>query len=215
MRVILSKSFISGSMLYRKVSARNLNGRGAGCGRSFGDGEKGGFRLLRDFDVRLEKFRKRFDAGYQPRAGPRKITICLQRVDAPAADGRHGIPLLGKIHRAILVARLLRAIAARCDKENFWRRFDDVLQRDAERWRADLAENVLPAGHVNHLRDPVAANIEGFEPFEKCDSGTSRRWIQLLLEHAQMRANFLEECLGLRTAAGFFADQKNVTPDIS
>ncbi len=111
-------------------------------------------------------------------------------------------------------ARLLRAVTARRDQQNLRFRLHDILQMHAERRRADFAQNVFPARHVNHFRNPVAANIERLQPFQERHAGTIRRWRQLLLQRAEARADLLQQGFRLMTAAGFFPDPQNVAPDI-
>src|SRR6266567_7963584 len=108
------------------VLGSGLNG-GSASVRARTDRQNGGFRVARNLNRGMEKFGKRFDACNQPRTRPRKVTVGFQRVDAPVANGWHGIPLLGKIERKVFVARPLRAVAARRDKKNLRRRLHDIL----------------------------------------------------------------------------------------
>src|SRR5207302_9708828 len=107
-----------------------LNGGHASV-RARMDWQASSFGFARDFDGRMEKFRERLNAGNQARAGPRKVTVGFQRVHAAVSHRGHGIPLLGKLHRNIFVARLLSAVAARRDQQNFRLRLPDVLQMNA------------------------------------------------------------------------------------
>src|SRR6266702_3022264 len=113
-------------------SAPGLNGSGAGRFYVRGDGQDDSFGFARNLDGRMEEFGERFNAHNKSWAGPRKIAIRFQGVNAPVADRRHGIPLLGKIYRAILVAGFLGPVAARCDKQNFRFSLHDILQMDTD-----------------------------------------------------------------------------------
>src|SRR2546430_9423380 len=82
-----------------------LNGGDAGM-RARGNGQESGFGFRRNFDPGMQEFCKSFNAGDEPRAGARKITIGFERIDTPIADGRHGSPLFGMIERLVFGTRL-------------------------------------------------------------------------------------------------------------
>src|SRR5206468_2777924 len=89
-----------------KTNVRRAGLKGSGAGlRGRSDRQNGAPGFTRNLDRGMEKFRERFDAGYETRARPRKVAVGLKGVDALVAHRGHCLPLLGQIHRAIFVAR--------------------------------------------------------------------------------------------------------------
>src|SRR5262249_47903256 len=135
-----------------------------------GDMQNRSFHLGTNFESRMQDLSKDFDAGDETWAGARKITVGGERVYAIVADGRDRIPLLGEGHAAILVSSLLSTIATRSDHQNIWSGLDDVLQGHAERGRTRGAERVYSPGAVNHLGNPMTADVERLQPLEEGDA---------------------------------------------
>ena len=71
------------------------------------------FGLKGNFDSRMEKFSKGFDADNEARTRTRIVAVGFESVDASIAYGRNGIPFFWECHVTIFVARLFRAVAAR------------------------------------------------------------------------------------------------------
>src|SRR5260370_7210328 len=117
--------------------------------------QNGRFRFARDFNRWMEKFGERFDARDKPRARPRKITVGFERVDAPVANGGHGIPLLGKIDRKVFVASPLRALPTRRDQKNLRLSLHHILQMNTEKRRPHFSPDPLPPPPPNPFPNPT------------------------------------------------------------
>jgi hypothetical protein len=82
--------------------------------------------------------------------------------------------LIGQGERFVFLARLLRRVAAGGDQQDFRFSFDNILQMNPERWLAGAANRVFSSGAADHLGHPVAADVNGFEPFEKGHARAAR-----------------------------------------
>ena len=110
---------------------------------------------------------------------------------------------------------MLGGIAARRDDQDVWLRCDHFIQRDAEGRRARLAENVAAAGEFDHFRHPVSADVNGLQPFEKCDAWALACFAHLPFDSAEFFADGFQQLFRGVRANGLFADPKNVAPDVA
>src|SRR5207249_7187754 len=79
--------------------------------------------------------------------------------------------------------------------------FDNILQMNPERRLSGTANRIFPAGASDHLGHPVAADVNGFEPFEKGHARAAPRRIQLSPQNSLALADFRHKSLGLQTSA--------------
>ena len=84
-----------------------------------------------------------------------------------------------------------------------------------ERRLSGTANRIFPAGASDHLGHPVAADVNGFEPFEKGHARAAPRRIQLSPQNSLALADFRHKSLGLQTSASCLANQQNVAPHIA
>ena len=163
----------------------------------------------------MAEAREDFDTSDEPRAGPREIAVCLERVDASIAHRGDFPPALRETQGAIFAPSLFRRITARGDHDDFGSGSDNFLARNPKRWSAPLSKRVSGSGEFDHLRHPVPPYIEGLQPFEEGDSRAFRRAMDLLLDDGQSCPNLLQKPLGSGPTASFFPDPQNVAPDIA
>src|ERR1700730_385876 len=132
-----------------------------------------------------------------------------------AADGRNGTPLFGKRHAEIFRAGLVGVVAAGSDEQDVGDSFHDILQAYAERWCAGTAENIFAASALDHLRYPVATDVEGLQPLEEGHAGALCGAGKQPFDLAEVSADAFYQRLGGIAAAGFFADPEDVAPDVA
>ena len=175
----------------------------------------GVFRLGGDVDTGVEEFGEDFETGDKARAGAGKIAVGVEIEDLFVADGGNLPPLMRKAERAIFVAGLFGGVTARGDDQDLWLRVDDLLTRDAKRRRAGPAENVDTAGKFDHLGHPVAADINGLEPFKESAARPPHGLRYFALDSGKFFADGLQQALGFVAMKGFIANPKNVPPHVA
>ena len=182
---------------------------------SLGDGmdRVGGFGA--DGDAGMEKFGEDFDAGDQARTGSRKVGVGIHVEDLVVANRGHCLPLIRKSDGSILCARLIGVVAAGSDDQNFRLGGDDFFQRDAAGGRAHFSENVATAGKFNHLRDPVAADIDWLQPLKERDARAADGLRNFIFNGGEPCADGFKKALGLVATQGFIANPKDIAPDIA
>lgn len=168
-----------------------------------------------DGDAGMEKFGEDFQAGHQARAGAGKVGIGVHEKSLVVAYGGHLLPFARKSDRAVLGACLFGVVAARRYYDNLGLCGDDVFERQAEGGGAQFSENVAGAGELDHFGDPVAADVDGLEPFEKGDAGAADSLRDLGVDGSEFFADGFEEMFGGVAVHGFVADPENVSPDVA
>ncbi len=179
------------------------------------DAEESGVDTGMDVDGGMKNFSDGGDASDETRAGARDVAIGVERVDLAIADGGDGMPLGRKSQREIFVAGLFLGIAAGSEQENVGGGGEDFFQSDAEGRSFGLAEEINATRARDHLRNPMAANIKRLKPLEKNDAGAIDGVANLQLDFGEPGADGFDEGFGTEGAAGYFADQEDVAPDIT
>jgi len=172
-----------------------------------------GFRA--NGDARMEELGENFNAGAEARAGAREIGVRIYVVNLVVADGGHFVPPARKSDRAILRARLFGTVTAGSDDEDLGLGDDEVFKRKAERGGTQFSENVAAAGEFYHLGNPVSADIDGLEPFEKSNAWAANGLRDFAFDGGEACSDGFEEMLSFVAAHGFVPNPKDVTPDVA
>src|SRR5436305_1949051 len=158
---------------------QKLNGSRAPRGPLRGNPKNRRFGFCRDGDRRIEHLCQNLDARDQPRSRTRKLPARLERIDPVVLHRPNRVPLVGQSERLVFLARLLPRVAAGGNQQEVRFSFDNILQMNPERRLSGTANRIFPAGASDHLGHPVAADVNGFEPFEKGHARAAPRRIQL------------------------------------
>ncbi len=162
----------------------------------------------------MEDLGEGLDAGGEAGAGAGEIAGSLEGEDAAIADGGNEFPAGGEGRAQIFVAGLPGVVAAGRDEENLGRGDDHLLVGDAGGGLARMAEDVLPAGEGDHLRNPMAAGEERIEPFEQGDSGTRPGVRDFFRDAPEALVERGNQGLCAIAAACGFANKQNIPPHV-
>src|SRR5262249_40694124 len=124
----------------------------------------------RNADLFVEELGQGLNAVDETWPGPRKKAVRFTGIDLPGMNRQNLPPLRRKRQRQTFFRGLSCAVATGGNQNDLRAGFEQIVQGDPERWLADPAENIVSAGKVNHLRNPVPANVERLQPFEQRDT---------------------------------------------
>src|SRR2546427_3034624 len=155
-----------------------------------------------------------FHAGRQARPGPREITRSIHREDPALLRRGQVLPAAGKRRTSKLCGALFQGIATRHDQHHLGLHREDLLQTDAERPLARLAQNVAPTGDGNHLRHPMPRDVEWIEPLETHHPGSRTHTSRRSLNRRHPALQIDDKLMRLVGAAGGFAHDDDVAPNV-
>src|SRR6266850_5374122 len=113
----------------------------------------------------MNQMSQKLSSLYDPRSGPSKIRVRVDRVYSSFTDSRKLRParIVNELSR--LFHYLLEIEATGRNNQNLRRPFDDLIPRDARGIFTLARERIHASGQLYHLRHPMAATINRIQPF--------------------------------------------------